>query len=134
MRLHPALSLPLWLVASLSFSQDLTVSPHHVAGVIPVASPQRELAANRSQAPDAKIAQPETGGLQPQSNNWKLLATLPGVIHAISFANTKVGYAVGEQGEVFKTTNGGKKWVQQTLSDAASDYFYGVNVFSSNKV
>jgi len=49
----------------------------------------------------------------PQSNPWRLQATLPNtVIKDISFASPTVGYIAGELGKVWKTTNGGNTWTQ----------------------
>ncbi len=74
-------------------------------------------------------------GLAAQGNTWKLLATLPGIIiHDISFPTAKIGYAVGELGQVWKTTDGGNSWVQQVLSERGSDYFYGVDAVTAKKV
>ena len=49
-----------------------------------------------------------TGNRLPQSNPWRLQATLPNtVIKDISFASPTVGYIAGELGKVWKTTDGG---------------------------
>ena len=139
-RLLTRLALLLF-IASLSFSQVLP-SSHHISQTMPIVSPQigspqKELAADRpgegSQAKRQSFTQPD-GSPAAQSNSWKLLATLPGVIHDIAFPTAKIGYAVGEQGEVFETTNGGNTWVQQTLGAAQSDYFYGVDAITTEKV
>ena len=37
------------------------------------------------------------------------------IIHDIAFPTAKIGYAVGEEGQVWKTTDGGNSWVQQVL-------------------
>lgn len=64
-----------------------------------------------------------------------MLATLPGVIiHDVAFPTAKIGYAVGEQGQVWKTTNGGSSWFRQAPGNAASDYFYGVSAITTKKV
>ena len=120
--------------ASFSFSQDVAIPAHHVSGALPVGAPQNELSAERS-APQHSIMQPSGTGLAAQGNTWKLLATLPGIIiHDISFPTAEIGYAVGEQGQVWKTTDGGNHWVQQVLSGGGSDYFYGVDALSAKKV
>jgi photosystem II stability/assembly factor-like uncharacterized protein len=64
-------------------------------------------------------------------NPWKLLATLPGaIIHDIAFATPKIGYAVGEGGQVWKTTNGGVSWTE-ILNANYPYYWYGVKAFSA---
>src|SRR5271166_4654296 len=89
--------LPLLLISSLTFSQDLVQLSQHVAGTVPVSSSQIQLSAERSSTPHA-IAQPNTSREVP-GNTWQLLATLPGVIiHDIAFPTAKIGYAVGEEG------------------------------------
>ncbi len=111
--------VPFLLIASFSFSQDLGNPTHHVSGTVPIASSQRELSAERGDARDAPVVQPSSTGLAAQGHTWQLLTTLPGVIiHDISFPTAKIGYAVGELGEVWKTTDGGSNWVQQVLSNA----------------
>jgi photosystem II stability/assembly factor-like uncharacterized protein len=123
------------LLTSLSFSQSSVGLAHHVAQTVPVDSARRELSAERSLAPSRTIAQPLAADHVAQGNNWQLLATLPGVIiHDISFATDKIGYAVGELGEVWKTTDGGNTWEQQVLSGGGSDYFYGVDALSAKDV
>ncbi|MGA9902393.1 MAG: hypothetical protein WBQ39_10685 [Terriglobales bacterium] len=127
--------VPFLLIASFSFSQDLGNPTHHVSGTVPIASSQRELSAERGDARDAPVVQPSSTGLTAQGHTWQLLTTLPGVIiHDISFPTAKIGYAVGELGEVWKTTDGGNKWVQQVLSNAGNDYFYGVDALTAEKV
>ena len=135
MRRWLASFVQLLLIASLSFSQEVATPAHHVSRAIPVDSPRHELSAERPQAPHGAITQPNASGLAPQSNTWQLLATLPEVIiHDVAFPTAKIGYAVGEQGQVWKTTDGGTNWVQQVLSNGASDYFYGVDALTANKV
>jgi photosystem II stability/assembly factor-like uncharacterized protein len=122
----------LLLIGSFSFSQDVADQSRHVARTLPVGSPRIELSAERPGAHQEKIAQPSRA---VPGNNWQLLATLPGVIiHDIAFPTAKIGYAVGEQGQVWKTTDGGINWVQQVLSNGASDYFYGVSAPNAKKV
>lgn len=126
--------LQLLSVVSLSFSQDLTGSAHHVSLAVPVSSTGHELSAERPQTPIEKPDRLQPTQAVPQLNNWTLLATLPGVIHAITFPTAEIGYAAGEHGEVFKTIDGGKTWTQLTLSDASNDYFYGVAALTTKKV
>jgi photosystem II stability/assembly factor-like uncharacterized protein len=123
------------LTAASAFSQDAVTDAHHVSGNLPVSSPRVELSAERPAAAETKIAQPELSAQTAQGNNWQLLATLPGIIiHDVAFPTAKIGYAVGEQGQAWKTTDGGAQWTQLALDNAASDYFYGVYAFSPEKV
>lgn len=134
MRLWLVSLAQLLLVASVAFSQDLTGSAHHVSLTVPVNLSRHELSAERPQAQTQTPEKQQGIFVAAQGNTWKLLATLPGVIHAISFPTAEIGYAAGEQGEVFKTTNGGSTWSQLTLSDAGNDYFYGVAALTTKKV
>jgi len=135
MRRWLACFVQLLFISALSFSQELANPSRHVSQTVPVSSSRTELSAERSQAEHPEIAQSSASGSTAQGNSWQLLTTLPGVIiHDISFASAKVGYAVGEQGQVWKTTDGGSSWLQQALSNAGSDYFYGVDALSSEKV
>ena len=70
----------------------------------------------------------------PQSNPWRLQATLPNtVIKDISFASPTVGYIAGELGKVWKTTNGGNTWTQ-IMNLGYPYYWYGVDALSENDV
>jgi len=135
MRVRLVCFAPFLLLASLSFSQDSAGVGRHVSQTLPVASSgtassRNDLSAQRPQASHT-IAQPSA----TQGNTWQLLANLPGIIiHDVDFPTDKIGYAVGEQGQVWKTTDGGTNWTQQNLSDAASDYFYGVDAITTKKV
>jgi photosystem II stability/assembly factor-like uncharacterized protein len=134
MRRWQACLASLLVFLSLSFSQEVANPTPHVSRTLPVQSPQIELSAERSGAQAQAPIQKKPDAAVSQTNTWKLLATLPGIIHDITFATAKIGYAVGEQGEVFKTTDGGNHWTEQTLSNAGSDYFYGVAALSATKV
>ena len=135
MRLLLAYFAAFLLLTSLSIAQSSTGFAHHVAQTVPVDSSRRELSAERPQAPSQAWAQPAATEQGGQGNDWQLLATLPGVIiHDIAFATAKIGYAVGELGQVWKTTDGGNTWVQQVLSGGESDYFYGVDALSEKDV
>ena len=142
MRIRSASFLQLFLLTALltaiSFSQSLPDPVHHVSGAMPIdrsnVGQSQELSAERPEA-GFTIAQPLAVGVETPGNTWQLLATIPGVIiHDIAFPTAKIGYAVGEQGQVWKTTNGGVSWVQQVLPSAGSDYFYGVDAVTSQKV
>jgi hypothetical protein len=133
MRLYLTFFAQFPLLASLAFAQEPANLTRHVARAIPVASPLYQLSADRPQLPGRTFAEsPATDA--SQGNKWKLLAALPGVIHDIAFPTAKIGYAAGEQGEVFKTTDGGISWTQLTLSNAANDYFYGVYAVTTEKI
>jgi photosystem II stability/assembly factor-like uncharacterized protein len=124
----------LLLVASLSFSQDVAGPVHHVSRTLPVDSPRHELSAERPQEQHRTIAQPPATGLVAPSHTWQLLATLPQVIlHDVSFPTAKVGYAAGEHGQIWKTTDGGNSWVQ-VLSAGDNYYFYGVATLSTKDI
>ncbi len=134
MRLRLAWIVSFWVIASLSFSQEIPNTARHVSRAMPVDSPQRELSAERPAAPSA-IVQPNGADEGVPSHAWQLLATLPGVIiHDIAFPTPKIGYAVGELGQIWKTTDGGNHWVQQVLRDGENDYFYGVDALTPEKV
>ncbi len=68
----------------------------------------------------------------PQSNPWRLQATVPSaVIKDISFASPTVGYMAGELGKVWKTTNGGATWTL-IMNLGFPYYWYGVDALSEN--
>jgi photosystem II stability/assembly factor-like uncharacterized protein len=137
MRYSLACLAPFVLIASLSFSQEVANPTRHVSQAMPIVagdSPGQELSAERPET-RAVIAEPNAARGTGSSHTWKLVATLPGVIiHDISFATAKIGYAVGELGQVWKTSDGGNNWVQQVLSGGESDYFYGVDALTAKKV
>jgi photosystem II stability/assembly factor-like uncharacterized protein len=123
------------LIASLSFAQEVVEPTHHVSRAIPIAVSGQELSAERPGVERSAILQPPVAAPAATGNTWRLLATFPGVvIHDIAFPNANIGYAVGEQGQVWKTTNAGKNWVQQVLNAGANDYFYGVAALTAEKV
>lgn len=71
---------------------------------------------------------------QPESNPWRLQATLPGtVIKDISFASPTVGYVAAELGKVWKTTDGGNTWTL-IMNLGYPYYWYGVDALSENDV
>jgi subtilisin family serine protease/photosystem II stability/assembly factor-like uncharacterized protein len=72
---------------------------------------------------------------EPDHNPWRLLATIPrtAVIKDISFASPTVGYAVGELGKVWKTTDGGETWTR-IMNLGFPYYWYGVDTLSENDV
>ena len=64
--------LPLLLISSLSFTQDVAKPSHHVAGNMPVSSSRIQLTADRASAPHA-IAQPNANGPEVPGNTWQCL-------------------------------------------------------------
>ena len=103
----------------------------HISGRVPVQGASHELSAERSEYPHA---QPAIDRVSPKANPWKLQATLPGaIIHDISFPTAKIGYAVAEAGQVWKTTDGGAHW-KQVLNLSFPWYWYGVHAFNAKDV
>jgi len=124
----------LLLVASFAFSQDVASAEHHVSRTLPVGALRHEISAERPQVRTTAITQPPFTNPAASIHTWQLFATLPGtILHDISFQTAKIGYAVGEPGEVWKTTDGGKNWIQ-VLSAGFDYYFYGVATLTANDV
>jgi photosystem II stability/assembly factor-like uncharacterized protein len=103
----------------------------YVSARTPVAGPSRDIAAVR---PAGLSPQPST--MTPAghpANTWTKLANLPGaVVHDVAFVSPTVGYAAAEQGQVWKTTNGGTSWTE-IFNRGFPYYYYGVAV-TGNKV
>jgi photosystem II stability/assembly factor-like uncharacterized protein len=96
-----------------------------------VQGPSRTLGAVRPLLPNT--AQPPKFSPAGQ-NPWVLQATLPGtVIHDLSFANSRIGFAAAELGQVWKTTDGGAHWTE-IVNLGFPYYFYGVHAFNANDV
>ena len=132
MRCWAACLVQLLLIGSVALSQDVSAPVQHVSRTLAVTGPRFELSAERPQAQIWKITQPRAAG--PETHTWQLLATLPGtILHDISFPTATIGYAAGEHGQIWKTTNGGKNWLQ-VLSAGDNYYFYGVATLSASKV
>jgi BNR/Asp-box repeat len=55
------------------------------------------------------------------------------VVHDISFANSQIGYAAAELGQVWKTTNGGANWTE-IMNLGFPYYWYGVQASGANDV
>lgn len=116
------------LMVCVATASSLAATTRHVAGKLPVNGNTHEMDADRS-APYS--TQQVVGVVNRPPNPWKLLATLPGaIIHDIAFPTPKVGFAVGEGGQVWKTTNGGSTWTL-ILNANYPYYWYGVNAFSA---
>jgi len=123
--LVPAILLILTLLASAA--DDV----RHVSTRVPVIGSSRELAAQRP-ANQSKSVRHDS--VNPAANPWQLLATLPGaVVHDISFATPKIGYAAAELGQVWKTTNGGLNWTR-IMNLGFPYYWYGVQAAGVNEV
>lgn len=123
----------LLLVSSLLFSATalLAQSTHHVSARVPVIGATQELAADR---PFGNTGTPKTASAAVNANPWKLVATLPGaVIHDISFANAKIGYAAAELGQVWKTTDGGLHWTE-IMNLQFPYYWFGVDALTVKDV
>src|SRR5258708_19368277 len=131
MRCWAACLVQLLLIGSVALSQDVSAPVQHVSRTLPVTGPRFELSAERPQAQIWKITQPRAAG--PETHTWQLLATLPGtILHDISFPTATIGYAAGEHGQIWKTTNGGKNWLQ-VLSAADNNYFYCLSTLLASK-
>lgn len=117
--------------ATLTASAQTDTTVRHVANRIPVEGMSRELSADR---PMDANGQARIDHISPKANPWKLQATLPGaVIHDISFPTTLVGYAAAELGQVWKTTNGGSKWIE-IMNLGFPYYWFGVKALSAKDV
>ncbi len=108
---------------------------HHVAGYVPVESRERELSADRAAAQFSSMQ-----GLRrlirdsTASSPWQLLATIPSsFIHDMSFATPSVGFIAGENGQAWKTTDGGVTW-SEVLNASFPYEWYGVHALSSQDV
>ena len=92
---------------------ETTATVRYTYGHVPMqgeGSPHT-LAADRP----AKVTVPNAVGrpaqsAQPQTNPWRLQATLSGVVTDLAFPSATVGYAAAELGRVWKTTDGGDTW------------------------
>ncbi len=120
----------IFLAANSLAETDNTVP--HVYGVSPVQGYSRVLSANRPAT--QTTGSHAIGAVSQKANPWKLQATLSGaVIHDISFATAKIGFAAAEAGQVWKTTDGGAHWTE-ILNLNFPYYFYGVKAFSAKDV
>jgi photosystem II stability/assembly factor-like uncharacterized protein len=103
----------------------------HVSAKLPVQGNSREMSVERSGAIQDHSA---PSLVKRPANPWKLLATLPGaVIHDIAFPTPKIGYAVAEAGQVWKTTDGGVTWTEIVNANYPY-YFYGVKALTPTDV
>jgi hypothetical protein len=128
---HLLITAVVMACVTLSASAQSDTTVHHVAGRIPVLGPGRELSAERSAE---ATGHPTIRSVSPKANPWKLQATLPGaVIHDISFPTTSIGYAAAELGQVWKTTDGGAKWIE-IMNLGFPYYWFGVKALTTKDV
>ena len=103
-----------------------------VSARVPLRGPGRVLSATRAVPRSFRPTAPTT--VDPQANPWQLEATIPGaVIHDISFATPRIGFAAAELGQVWKTADGGRTWTE-VLNLGFPYYWYGVDALSANDV
>lgn len=126
-----ALIAPVLLMIAGTVPAQTATTTHHVSGRRPVIGSTEEMAAERPVVP----GHPRTADFgSPNANAWKLLATIPGtVIHDISFPTRKIGYAAAEQGQVWKTIDGGVTWTS-VMNIGLPYYWYGVQALSADDV
>lgn len=108
-----------------------TALTNYVSSRMPISRPTSEMSALRPAglAP-TKSAMTPTG--RP-ANTWTKLANLSGaVVHDVAFISPTVGYAAAEEGQVWKTSDGGNTWAE-ILNRGYPYYYYGVAV-TGNKV
>jgi len=133
MRFWPASHLLVVLVSLPLFAQDSQPS-RHISSVAPIQAPHHVLSAERISPPPSPSARPRPSTDATSGNNWQLFATLSqALIHDISFPSALIGYAAGEHGQVWKTTNGGKAWTQVLKADT-NDYFYGIDALTNKDI
>lgn len=123
------LTVTLTVVNSVAQRNDAVF---HVSALTPVQGHSQFLSAERpSSIPGRSLP---SGALARKTNPWKLQASLSGaVIHDISFATAKIGYAAAEAGQVWKTTDGGSHWTE-VLNLSYPYYFYGVHAFNAKNI
>jgi len=129
--LSPLLITSIVAWATIAAFAQTDDSVRHVAGRSPIRGVGREMAADRYDSVNRSSNRTHFG---PSKNHWKLQATLPGtVIHDISFATAKIGYAAAEAGQVWKTTDGGVHW-KEILNLSYPWYWYGVDALNAKDV
>jgi BNR/Asp-box repeat protein len=103
----------------------------YISSRSPVLGPGRELGVVRPAQPSVPVP---VAKVSPGAPAWHLLATIPGaVVRDISFATPRIGYAVAELGQVWKTTDGGRTWTS-VLNLGFPYYWYGVDALSTDQV
>jgi hypothetical protein len=92
------------------------------------------LAADRPTEPQTQtqVHRPEL--LAVTANPWQLQATFPGAfVHDLSFATPAIGFAAAEDGQVWKTTDGGTTW-DEIVNLGFPYEWYGVHALNTNDV
>src|ERR1700730_2018044 len=111
---------------------ETAVTVHYTYGRVPMQGegPTHILTADRpaiATAPALVGRRDESA--RPQTNSWRLQATLSGVVPDLAFPSASVGYAAAELGRVWKTTDGGETWT--SIMDLGFPYYwYGVDALS----
>jgi photosystem II stability/assembly factor-like uncharacterized protein len=118
-----------WLGATIfanAAPPDEGTTTRYVSARMPFAGPSAEVGAVRAAGLSLDASSLTPAGRA--TNTWTKLATLPGaVVHDVAFSSAKVGYAAAELGQVWKTTDGGKKWTE-ILNRGFPYYYYGIAV------
>jgi photosystem II stability/assembly factor-like uncharacterized protein len=67
-------------------------------------------------------------------DNWIISTPIPGVsaVLDIKFVNENLGFAVGTQGKIFRTGNGGLNWTE--LSSGSTEDLSGIAISPTNKI
>lgn len=119
-------------VSHAGVAQQDPAQVHHVAGYRLASRVRGELAADRPA--DSTPGNISLASSSSTPNPWQFLATLPGAfVHDISFASATTGFAVAENGQVWKTTNGGATWSEIVNLGFPYEWF-GVHAFNANDV
>jgi len=129
------LAQPRVLVPGSIKGNETAVTVHYTYGRVPMQGqgPTHILAADRPIATAPAFVDRPARSAQPQTNPWRLQATLSGVVTDLAFPTASTGYAAAELGRVWKTTDGGETWT--VIMDLGFPYYwYGVDALSENDV
>ena len=129
------LAQPGVLVPGSIKGNETAVTVHYTYGRVPMQGqgPTHILAADRPIATAPAFVDRPARSAQPQTNPWRLQATLSGVVTDLAFPTASTGYAAAELGRVWKTTDGGDTWT--VIMDLGFPYYwYGVDALSENDV
>jgi photosystem II stability/assembly factor-like uncharacterized protein len=125
---QPGAPSALKVIAHQSFSSGV----QQIAARMPIAGSQSVALSVVRPMDSTSFAAPFT--VAAKNNNWKLLGTMSGaIIHDIAFPKASVGYAAGEAGQVWKTTDGGSTW-SLILNLSYPYYWYGVSALDAKHV